>query len=154
MSLAFGPGFFPAWYFLATAVGYGLLLPAIAILHVRHQPVRESGAVLGTIAGAATVTVGLAAAANMQLVVAALVVRGVWWWTVGKMWRETGVLPRTLGLVTMGLGILAFGAATASAPMSMQAETLWLVERLLLGLWSLALAATLWRTRGDPAAQP
>jgi hypothetical protein len=90
----------------------------------------------------------------MQLVVAALVVRGVWWWTVGKMWRDTGVLPRTFGLATMALAILAFAAATASAPMSMQAETLWTVERVLLGLWTLALAATLWRTRGDPTTRP
>ena len=47
----FAPGFYPSWYFALGAVGYGLLLPVIASLHVRHEPLRRSGAVLGTIAG-------------------------------------------------------------------------------------------------------
>jgi len=135
-------------------VGYALLLPAIAILQVRHQPVRRSGALLATLAGAATVAVGLAASANIQLIVAALFVRGVWWWTIGKMWRDTAVMPKTLGLLTMALAVLAFGAAVASAPMDMQAETLWASERIILGVWTLALAYALWSTRGDGAVNP
>ena len=39
---AFSAGFYPSWFFLLTAVGYGLMLPVIAVLHVRHLVVRES----------------------------------------------------------------------------------------------------------------
>lgn len=147
IAIAFAQGFFPGWYFLFIALGYALLLPAIAILHVRHAGVRQSGAILGTSAGTAAVTVGLAASANLELVVAALLVRGIWWWTIGKMWAETGVIPRWLGLPTMILSVAAIAAAAASAPMNMSAAALWTAERLLLGLWTLALAFALWRTR-------
>ena len=119
----------------------------IAVLHVRHAAVRQSGAILGTSAGTAAVAVGLAASANMDLVVAALLVRGIWWWTIGKMWAETGVVPRWLGVPTMILGVLAIGTAVASAPMTMSAAMLWTAERLILGAWTLALAFALWRTR-------
>jgi hypothetical protein len=147
VAVAFAPGFFPDWYFLFIALGYALLLPVIAVLHVRHASVRQSGAILGTSAGTAAVTVGLAASANMGLVVAALLVRGIWWWTIGKMWAETGVIPRWLGLPTMALGMLAIAAAIASAPLAMSADTLWMVEHLVLGVWTLALAFALWRAR-------
>lgn len=108
---------------------------------------RTSGALLATIAAVATVTVGLAASANMELIVAALLVRGIWWWIIGKMWRDTAVMPKTLGLLTMALAVLAFGAVIASAPLEMQAETLWASERIVLGVWTLALAYALWSTR-------
>ena len=117
------------------------------MLHVRHSAVRESGAVLGTIAATASITVGIAASANADLVVAALFVRGIWWWTVGKMWAETNVMPRLLGIATMALGALAIGAAIASAPMGMETGTIWLSERILLGLWALAVSFALWRRR-------
>src|SRR5207245_9398986 len=71
----FGANFFPSWYFALSAVGYGLLLPIVASLQVLHRPVRESGAILGTIAGASVVTLGLGAAANTDLIPAALFVR-------------------------------------------------------------------------------
>jgi len=147
VAVSFGQGFFPDWYFLFIALGYGLLLPVLAVLHVRHAAVRQSGAVLGTSAGTAAITVGLAASANMELVVAALLVRGIWWWTIGKMWAETAVVPRWLGLPTMAIGAVSIVAAVISAPLAMSAATLWTVERLILGIWSLALAFALLRTR-------
>ena len=147
IAVAFAQGFYPDWYFLFIALGYGLLLPALAVLHVRHAAVRQSGAILGTSAGTAAVTVGLAASANVDLVVAVLLVRGIWWWTIGKMWAETGVLPRWLGIPTMVLGMVAIVTAVASAPLSMTSETLWTAERLILGIWTIALAFALWRTR-------
>ena len=147
VALAFAPGFFPDWYYLLVAVGYGLLLPLIAVLHVRHAPLRASGAILATAAGTATVTVGIAASASAELVVAALFVRGIWWWTIGKMWMETGVLPRALGAATVVLGALTLAAAAASAPMAMDSGTIWVAERALLGLWTLALSFALWRSR-------
>ena len=147
VAIAFGPGFFPVWYFLLVAVGYGLLLPAIANLHIRHLVVRAGGAVLGTAAGTASITVGLAASANFDLVVAALFVRGIWWWTIGKLWAETDVLPRLFGIATMALAVIALGASVAAAPMGMPAATIWTSERIILGLWSLALALMLWRVR-------
>ena len=52
---------------------------------MRNSTVRQSGAILGTAAGMATITVGIAASANASLVVPALFLRGVWWWTVGKI---------------------------------------------------------------------
>ena len=147
VALAFAPAFYPNWYFMLVAVGYGLLLPALAVLQIRHRAVRESGAALGTAAGMATITVGIAASANPDLVVAALLVRGIWWWTCGKMWNDTGVLPRWLGIPTMALAAIALGAAVASAPMSVDTATIWMSDRLLLGLWTLALSYALWRTR-------
>jgi len=90
------------------AVAYGFLLPAIAVLHVRHAAVRQSGAILATIAGAAVATVGLAGSANVDVRPASLFVLGMWWWTIGKMWVQTGVLPRTFGRVTAALGLVAF----------------------------------------------
>jgi hypothetical protein len=145
--VAFGKGFFPDWYFLLIALGYGLLLPVLAALHVRQSAVRQSGAVLATSAGTATITVGIAASVNTDLVVAALLVRGIWWWTTGKMWAETGVVPRWLGFPTMLLAVLTIVAAVASAPLNMQSQTLWTAERIVLGAWTLALAFALWRTR-------
>jgi hypothetical protein len=141
----FAPGFYPSWYFALSAVGYGLLLPVIASLHVRHEPLRGSGTVLGTIAGASVVTLGLAAAANTDLIPAALFVRGIWWWTIGKMWVETGVLPRVFGWITALLAIscfvlVAFYAATGT-PMAPPD----LLLRLNLGLWLIVLAAIFWR---------
>jgi len=124
-----------------------LLLPVIAILHVRHQAVRESGAVLGTTAGTAAIALGLAAMANPDLIVAALLIDGIWWWTIGKLWSETGVVPRWLGLPTMALAVLAIAAALGSGSLGVQSTTLWISERLVLGLWMLALSYALWRTR-------
>lgn len=147
VALAFAPGLFPGWYTLLVAVGYGLLLPPIAVLHVRHAPVRASGAMLATAAGTATVAVGIAATGSDDVVVAALFVRGIWWWTAGKMWAETGVLPRALGTGTMALGALSLAAAVASAPLAMDTGTMRVFERALLGLWTLALSFALWRTR-------
>ena len=147
VAVAFAPGFFPQWYFLFIALGYALLLPPLAILHVRHAAVRQSGTILATSAGTATITVGMAASANMELVVAALLVRGIWWWTIGKLWVETDVMPRALGYLTMALAVLAIVTAFASAPMSMESTLLWTLERLILGVWTLALAYALWRAK-------
>jgi hypothetical protein len=147
VAVAFGPSFFPDWYFLCIALGYGLLLPVLAVLHVRHAAVRQSGAVLATSAGTATIAIGVAASANVDLVVAALLVRGIWWWTVGKMWAETGVVPRWLGYPTMLLAVLAIVAAVATAPIGVEQSSLWTAERLILGAWTLALGYALWRTR-------
>ena len=132
---------------MLVALGYGLLLPVLAVLQVRHATMRQSGAILGTAAGMATITVGIAASSNADLVVPALFVRGIWWWTIGKLWSETSLLPRLLGLATMGLALLAFVAAAAAAPLGMSASTLWLAERTILGVWTFAVAIALWRTR-------
>ncbi|MGH2499169.1 MAG: hypothetical protein ACRDF0_03640, partial [Candidatus Limnocylindria bacterium] len=93
------------------AAAYGLLLPPIAVLHVRHRAVRDSGSVLGTVAGTAVVAVGLAGSVNVDLQPAALLALGIWWWTVGKIWAETAVLPRGFGAATALGGALAFPAA-------------------------------------------
>src|SRR5207244_2528616 len=82
----------------------GFLLPGIAVLHVRHAAVRQSGAILATIAGAAVATVGLAGSANLDVRPAALFVLGLWWWTIGKMWVETRGMPRPFGLATAARG--------------------------------------------------
>ena len=146
-AVAFGPGFYPAWFFLLTSVGYGLMLPVIAVLHVRHLVVRQSGAMLGTIGGTAVVVVGISASASAELAVAALFVLTIWWWTIGKMWWETGVLARWLGAVTMGLAVGAFGLVLAQAPLGVDMASAWLPLRALLGVWLLAHSFALWRTR-------
>jgi hypothetical protein len=146
-ALAFGPGLFPSWYFLLTAAGYGLILPVLAVLHVRHQSMRESGAVLGTAAGTATVIVGIVASGNDALIVATLFVRAIWWWTIGKLWWETSLLPSWLAVPTMALAVISFGAAIVTAPMGIETQSIWMTERAVLGSWLLALAYALWRIR-------
>jgi hypothetical protein len=142
----FGPSFYPSWYFALAAVGYGLLLPVIASLQVLHRPVRESGAILGTIAGASVVTLGLGAAANPDLIPAALFVRGVWWWTIGKMWAETAVLPRSFGWATMLLAFACFALVGVYAATGLPMAPPDLPLRMLLGAWLIVLAAFLWRS--------
>jgi hypothetical protein len=143
---------YPYLYDLLVAVAYGFLLPGIAVLHVRHAAVRQSGAILGTIAGAAVATVGLAGSANVDVRPASLFVLGLWWWTIGKMWAQTGVMPRTLGRVTATLGAIAFvlvpleafsAAFTAMMPRSLAdalAQPYFSAAHLVLGVWLLVLA--------------
>jgi hypothetical protein len=142
----FAPGFYPSWYFALSAVAFGLMLPAIASLHVRHAVVRQSGAILGTITGASVVTLGAVAAAETGVVPAAFFVAGMWWWTIGKMWAETQILPRAFGWLTMALAIVCFallGAYAYSGGVLMAVPDLPL--RIVLGLWLIVLAAFLWR---------
>jgi hypothetical protein len=119
-------------------------------MHVRHVPARASGAVLGTIAGASVVTLGLGAAANADLIPAALFVRGIWWWTIGKLWAETAIFPRPFGLVTAALAIaclLLVGVyAVTGLPMSPPDLPL----RIVLGAWLIVLAPLLWRSSRLP----
>jgi hypothetical protein len=142
----FAPGFYPTFYFALSAIGFGLMLPAIASLHVRHALVRQSGAMLGTITGASVVILGSVAAAVTGVIAAAFFVTGMWWWTIGKMWAETNVLPRALGWVTMGLAVVCFallGAYAYTGGVLMAVPDLPL--RLILGLWLIVLAAFFWR---------
>jgi len=139
-------------YDVLVAVGYGFLLPGIAVLHVRHSAARQSGAVLATIAGAAVATVGLAGSANLDVRPASQFVLGLWWWTIGKMWVETGVLPRPFGIATAALGVLAFVLVPLEAfspfflgsmPRALAdaiAEPYFSATHLLLGPWLLVLA--------------
>jgi hypothetical protein len=145
----FAPGFYPAWYFALSAIGFGFMLPAIASLHIRHALVRQSGAILGTITGTSVVTLGSVAAALTGLIPGAFFVTGMWWWTIGKMWAETSLLPRIFGWVTMALAIVCFAllaayAYTGGAFMAVPDLPL----RLILGLWLIALAGLLWRDAG------
>lgn len=122
------------------------MLPAIASLHVRHLPVRQSGAVLGTITGASVVTLGSVAAAHEGIVPAAFFVCGMWWWTIGKIWTETRVLPLAVGWLTMALAVACFALLAAyaySGGVVMAVPDLPL--RLLLGAWLVVLATFLWR---------
>jgi hypothetical protein len=142
---ASGPGL-PSWTVLSSAIGYGLVLPAIAILHVKHQQMRESGAVLGTAAGVATVCLGIAISGNDTLTIGALFVRGIWWWTVGKLWWETSLLPSWLALVTVALALVAFALA-AGTTLGVASLVLPYLASALFGLWLIALSYALWRIR-------
>jgi hypothetical protein len=125
------------------------MLPAIASLHVRHAFVRQSGAILGTITGASVVTLGSVAAAQQGVLPAAFFVAGMWWWTIGKMWAETRVLPRAFGWLTMALAIVCFAllaAYAASGGVVMTVPDLPL--RVILGGWLIVLAGLLWRDAG------
>jgi hypothetical protein len=144
---AIGPGLYPDWYFFLTAVAYGLMLPVIAVLHVRHARLRDSGAVLGTIVGTVVVALGIGLTAAPELTLAALFIRAMWWWTLGKLWWETDVVSRWLGAVTLGLAVGQFALVILFGPTGADMTILALPLRLTLGLWMLALAAALWRTR-------
>jgi len=119
------------------AIGYGLALPGIAVLHVRHIAVRQSGAFLATISGGAVVAVGISGAANLDVRPAALFVLGLWWWTIGKMWVETGVLPRAFGYGTATLAIVAFVLVPLDAVLG---ERYFTAGHTILGLWLIVLA--------------
>jgi hypothetical protein len=140
----FGPGFYPGWYFALSAVGYGLMLPAIASLHIRHLLVRQSGAVLGTITGLGVTIFGYAAAAIIAFIPAVLFVTGMWWWTIGKMWAETRVMPRLFGWLTMALAIASFGLLAAFVYTG-GAVVVEVPFRLMLGGWLIVLAGFFWR---------
>jgi hypothetical protein len=147
-STEFAPGFYPQWYFVLSAIGYGLLLPVIASLHVRHAPVRQSGAVLGTVAGASVAVLGLASASNGSLLIATLFVAGVWLWTIGKMWAETGVFPRAFGWLTMALALLCFAGVIAAIPLALSVPQS--LPSLLLSAWLIVLGPLLWRSARLP----
>ncbi|MBM4421271.1 MAG: hypothetical protein FJ034_06775, partial [Chloroflexi bacterium] len=102
-----GHGWLP--YALFAALGHALLLPAAVLLHVRGAPRRDRGAVLATAAATAAAVAGMA-----DLVVPLCVLTGMWWWTLGKMCAETGILPRAFGLVTMAGAVLALAAAAVA----------------------------------------
>jgi hypothetical protein len=123
------------------------MLPVVAVLHVRHAVVRQSGAMLGTIAGTAVIVVGISASAAPALAVAALFVRAIWWWTIGKIWWETGVVPRWLAAVTLGLAAGEFALVLALGPLGADMSIAWLPLRVLLGVWLIVLSITLWRPR-------
>jgi hypothetical protein len=145
----FAPGFYPTWYFTLSGIGFGLMLPGIASLHVRHALVRQSGAFLGTIAGTSVVILGSVGAAVTGVIPAAFLVTGMWWWTIGKMWAETNVLPRAFGWVTMALAVVCFallGAYAYTGGVLMAVPDLPL--RLMLGLWLIVIAGLFWRDAG------
>lgn len=144
---AVGPGLYPEWYVFLTTVAYGLMLPVIAVLHTRHTRVRESGAILGTIIGTVVVAIGIGVTAAPELTLAALFVRAMWWWTLGKLWWETDVVSRWLGAVTLGLSVGQFALVILFGPTGADMTILALPLRITLGLWMLALAVALWRTR-------
>lgn len=153
--MAVGPILYPYLFDALIAVGYGLMLPPIAVLHVRHAPVRQSGAVLGTIAGTAAVVVGLGGSLNVDLRPAALFVLGIWWWTIGKMWVETRVIRSDVGLVTATLGMLALlGAFLESASVlaaivpGYPGIDVWTGGQIALGVWLIGIALVLARAPG------
>ncbi len=143
---------YPYLFNLLIAVGYGLILPAVAVFHVRHRGVRDSGAILGTIAGTAVVAIGLVASVNVDLRPAALFLLGMWWWTIGKMWVESRVLPRELGWATATLGVLALvgtfiesaNILSAVAPGYPEIDA-WMLGQVTLGAWLIAIAVVLAR---------
>jgi hypothetical protein len=119
------------------------------VLHVRHARSRAAGAILATAAGTTAVAVGVAASATDDLALAGALVLGMWWWTIGKMWVETRVMPRLFGLTTMVLAVVALAAAVVVAATGYAPSATWTSERLALGAWTLGLAAALARTRSS-----
>ena len=154
----FGHLGFPYVRDLLLGPAYLLLLPAIAHLQLRHSGVRGSGAILGTVGGVAAVLVGIGAQLNVDAQPAAMFALGMWWWTVGKLWAETGVLPAGFGLATAGAGALALLGSFISAGLTpitalvpgVPELALWEASRFALAVWSLALAALLWRPLSAP----
>lgn len=129
------------------------MLPPIAVLHTRHAPVGQSGAILGTIAGTAALTVGLGGSVNVDLRPAALFVLGVWWWTIGKMWAQTRLFPPPAGILTAALGVamlagtLIESADVLSGIVRGYPDTdMWAISQLALGGWLLATGMLLWRS--------
>ncbi len=139
----------PQLYGLLAVLGFGLLLPPIAILHVRFTPIGPQAAILATIAGTATSISGVGALAFGDLQPGALFFLGVWWWVVGKFSVETGILPRAFGYATMALSLLAF-AVTIGDVLGLRAG--WTAARLTLAGWLVVLAWLLYRSATGRAA--
>ncbi len=100
---------------------------------------------LATVAGTAAAIVGIGATSIVDLRLAALVLLGMWWWTLGKMSVETGILPRRFGLLTASLGALVIaGAALVGLgvrPVLVPGDPgRFDAAHLALGAWLLALA--------------
>lgn len=127
---------------------YLLLLPAIAHLNIRHSGVRISGATLALVTGVAATLAGIGGTLNVDAQPAAMFAHGMWWWTVGKLWAETGVVSRTFGMLTAGAGGMVFFAsfvAAGLAPLTallpgVPELALWDASRGVLAAWSLVLA--------------
>ena len=138
----------PQFYGLLAVLGFGLLLPPIALLHVRIAALRPHAAVLATLAGGATAVSGVAALALDDLEPAALFFLATWWWVAGKLMAESGALSRRFGQLTAATAPLVFVALIANLfgvrPYS------WSAPRLALALWLLALALLLYRELGRP----
>ena len=143
---------YPYVYDALIAMGYGLILPFVAVMHVRHASVRASGAILATISGTATVAIGLGGAVSVDLRPAALFILGMWWWTSGKLWVETALMPRPLGVATAALGALAlagglvaaFGVVPAVYIAGVPQIDAWTPLHVALGVWLIALAPALY----------
>lgn len=133
----------PQLYGLLAVLGFGLLLPPIAILHVRFAPIRPQAAVLASAAGTATAIFGIAALAFDDLEPGALFFLGMWWWVVGKFSVETGVLARVFGWATMGASVFAFLALLGNT-FGLGRWT-WTAPRLVLAAWLVVLATLLYR---------
>lgn len=135
--LALAVGAPPSGSFLANAlvaIGWAFVLPSVAVLHAAAAAHRRSGAILASLLGTAVVVIGMSAATEAALRPALLVLVGMWWWTLGKMAAETGILPRAFGVATAGLGALALAGGLAAPGME-------IVARAVLGVWLLVLAA-------------
>lgn len=135
----------PQLYALLAVLGFGLLLPPIAILHVRFTPIGPQAAILATIAGTAVALLGVAALAFDDLEPGALFFLGMWWWVVGKFSVQTGVLPRIFGYATIVASGLAFVAMVAD---TLGLRLAWTGPRLVLAVWLVALAGILYRAAG------
>lgn len=156
--LLFGDEAFPYVRDLLLGPAYLLLLPAIAHLQLRHAW-RGSGATLATLTGVGAVLTGIVGALIVNAQPAAMIALGMWWWTIGKLWAETGILARPLGLATAGLGALAIAGSlvwSGLPPLTVLAALpdlpLWDLSRWALALWSLVLAYALWPTPRPVAA--
>ena len=135
-----------------------LLLPAIAHLQLRHSGVRGGGAILGTVTGVAALLLGIGAQLNVDAQPAAMFALGMWWWTIGKLWAETGVISSAFGRITAGAGALALLGSFIAAGIAPLTALLpgvpdlavWDASRGALSAWSLALALLLWRPLAPP----
>ena len=133
----------PQLYGLLAVLGFGLLLPPIALLHVRFAASGPQAAILATAAGTAVAVTGIIALAFDDLEPGALFFLGTWWWVVGKFSVETGRLPRAFGYATLLAAGFAFLAMVGDA-LGIGRWT-WTAPRLVLAAWLVALAALLYR---------
>ncbi len=133
----------PQLYGLLAVLGFGLLLPPVAILHVRISAIGPQAAILATAAGLATSVVGILALALDDLEPGALFFLGMWWWVVGKLSVENGLLARPFGVATMLASAFAFVAMVGDA-LGIGRWT-WTAPRLVLAAWLVALATLLYR---------
>ena len=116
------------------------MLPVIAVLHVRHDQVRDSGAMLGTIIGMVVVASASACPPRRSSRSPRCSSAPSGGGPSERCGGRRTCSAAWLGAVTLGLAVGEFALVLALGPLGADMSIVWLPLRVLLGFWMLALS--------------